>query len=98
MTDLNLKLFIDPLQPGIARIKGVDILTGFLLGSQAERIVACVNACQGLHTAALKTAGEQPVWALISAAINTNEYDRQANAGEGVLFEAVRSLDEIPGS
>lgn len=98
MTDLNLRLFIDPLHSGIARIEGGDNFTGFLLGSQTRRIIACVNACQGLHTEALETAGEQPVLALLNVAIDTNEYNRQADAGEGALFEAVRSLDEVPGS
>ena len=96
MTDHNLKLRINTLLPGMAMIEGGDQFDGMLLGMHARRIVACVNACQGLHTAALETAGEQPVLALINAAIDTNEYDRQADAGEGVLFEAVRSLDEIP--
>lgn len=98
MNDNELKLMIDPSRPGVAMIEGGDEFAGMLLGQHARRIVACVNACQGLSTAAMETAGSEPVLALVNAAVDTNEYDRQSDAGEGALFEAVRALDEDPAS
>lgn len=96
MNNPDLKLYVDLKLPGVARIVGDTTMAGMLLGVRCRRIVACVNACEGLSTAALETAGERPLRALIDAAINTNQYCRESHAGEGDLFEAVRALDEDP--
>lgn len=66
------------------------------MSDKSRRTLACLKACQGLSTAALETAGDKPVLALITAAVNTNVYCRELNAGGGPLFDAVRALEEVP--
>jgi hypothetical protein len=46
--DKGLRLEIDPQRRGIAHIVGADDLAGFLLGMRCARVVACVNAMDGI--------------------------------------------------
>ena len=68
------------------------------MSNHSRRILACLKACEGIDTAALETAGNKPVLALIKAAANTNVYVREMHAGTGPLFDAVRALKEVPAT
>ena len=103
MSDSNLKLIFDGLRPGSAMIEGS--LGGIILGRHAQRIVACVNACQGIPTAALETAGEQPV--LEGGPVKTERgfilhsddvhFDASLSLGNGLMLSTARQTLEAIG-
>lgn len=70
--DNDLTLTLAPYRPGVAMIDGSDTMAGLVLGRRAERVIACVNACVGLNTGFLESAGRSGLLELIAAEFPEN--------------------------